>query len=205
MSVEHVEVLVEEPAMETLLRVLLPKLLGNTTFRIYPHQCKNELLLRLPQRLRGYEKWLPDNWRILVIVDRDNDDCKDLKAELDGIAANAGLRTSSAAGRKPYSILNRLAIEELEAWYFGDWEAVKAAYSGVPPTIPSGAKYHDPDAIKGGTWEALERLLQRAGYFKHGIRKIETAHAIARHMDPARNSSHSFQSLRTGLLDMVTP
>jgi hypothetical protein len=25
-------------------------------------------------------------------------------------------------------VVNRLAIEELEAWYFGDWEAVRAAY-----------------------------------------------------------------------------
>ncbi|NQT19153.1 MAG: hypothetical protein HQ592_05575 [Planctomycetes bacterium] len=86
MSVERVEVLVEEPSIEAVLRHLLPKLLGSTAFRIYPYQCKSQLLLRLPQRLRGYKKWLPDNWRILVIVDRDDDDCKGLKATLDSIA-----------------------------------------------------------------------------------------------------------------------
>lgn len=54
MSVEHVEILVEEPSMETALRLLLPKVIGQLSFEIYPHQCKQDLLARLPERLRGY-------------------------------------------------------------------------------------------------------------------------------------------------------
>ena len=54
MTVEHVELLIEEPSMEAALRLLLPKVLGDLTFEVYPHQCKDELLVRLPQRLRGY-------------------------------------------------------------------------------------------------------------------------------------------------------
>lgn len=38
------------------------------------------LLARLPERLRGYASWLPDTWRIVVIVDRDDADCTTLKA-----------------------------------------------------------------------------------------------------------------------------
>ena len=66
--------------------------------------------------------------------------------------------------------------------------------------MPSQAKYRDPDAITGGTWEALERLLQKAGYFKTGLRKIEAARSIAAHMDPTRNTSQSFQVFRSALL-----
>ena len=54
MTVEHVELLVEEPSMEAALRIALPRILGNLSFEVYPHQCKDELLQRLPQRLRGY-------------------------------------------------------------------------------------------------------------------------------------------------------
>ncbi|HUW30965.1 MAG TPA: DUF4276 family protein, partial [Planctomycetota bacterium] len=95
----------------------------------------------------------------------------------------------------------RLAIEELEAWYFGDWEAVRAAYPRLPGTIP--ARYRDPDAVKGGTWEALERLMQKAGYFRGGLRKIELAGMVAPNMDPARNASSSFKAFSAALADMV--
>jgi hypothetical protein len=95
-------------------------------------------------------------------------------------------------------------IEELEAWYFGDWEAVRRAYPKVDATIPAQAKYRDPDAIKGGTWEALERALKKAGYFKSGLRKVELARAVAEHMEPGRNTSHSFKVLRTALTEMTT-
>jgi len=56
MSVNHVHVIVEEPSMETALRIILPKILGQTSFEIFRHQCKDELLKRLPQRLQGYAK-----------------------------------------------------------------------------------------------------------------------------------------------------
>lgn len=188
--------------MEAALRLLLPKIVGPLSFEVYPHQCKDELLARLPDRLRGYAKWIPKTWRIVVIVDRDDDDCAELKAQLEKVAADAGLGTRSRSGARPYVVVNCLAIEELEAWYFGDWEAVRAAYPRVPGTIPSQAKYRDPDAVAGGTWEAFERVLQKAGYFRVGLAKIEAAKTIAANMEPSRNCSRSFQVLRSALVEM---
>lgn len=49
-----------------------------------------------------------------------------------------GLRTG--AGGAPWQLVNRIAIEELEAWYFGDWEAVRTAYPRIPSTIPNQQK-----------------------------------------------------------------
>jgi hypothetical protein len=205
MRAEHVEVLVEEPSMEAALRVLLPKMLGSLSFEVYPHQCKADLLQRLPDRLRGYASWgISPAWKIVVVVDRDDDDCVRLKARLEKMAADAGLRTRSTARGRPVAVVNRLAIEELEAWYFGDWEAVRTAYPGVSATIPAKKKYRDPDAIRGGTWEAFERLLQGAGHFTGGgLRKIEAARAVAKHMDPSRNRSRSFRALRDALAEMA--
>ena len=204
MTVAHVEVLVEEPSAEAALRILLPKMLGNASFQVYPHSCKDDLLKRLPDRLRGYAAWIPDDWRIVVVVDRDDDDCQKLKKSLEAMAAEAGLATKSNPKRNRFAVVNRLAIEELEAWYFGDWEAVQQAYPRVNANIPSQAKYRSPDAIKGGTWEAFERVMKAAGYFKTGLRKIEAARAVASHMDPDRNTSRSFQVLREALVEMAT-
>ncbi|MGA9478629.1 MAG: hypothetical protein WBV21_12670, partial [Desulfobacterales bacterium] len=69
MSVDHVEILVEEPSMETALRLLLPKMIGDLSFGIHPYQCKQDLLSKLLNRLRGYRKWLSENWRIVVLLD----------------------------------------------------------------------------------------------------------------------------------------
>ncbi len=204
MSVDHVEVLVEEPSMEAALRLLLPKMIGALSFEVYPHQCKDELLGRLRERLRGYASWIPGTWRIVVIVDRDDEDCESLKARLEKMAKNAGFETRSAARGKPYVVANRLAIEELEAWYFGDWAAVRAAYPRVPATVTARAKYRASDAIQGGTWEAFERLLQAAGYFASGLRKIEAARAVAEKMVPSRNNSPSFGALRDVLVEMAS-
>lgn len=209
MKVEHVEVLVEEPSMEAVLRLILPKILGDLSFEIYAHQCKDELLLRLPQRLHGYcqrrnsDSWFRNHCRIVIIIDRDDDDCTRLKGELEKMSAGAGLATRTSAKGSNYSVVNRLAIEELEAWFFGDWEAVQAAYPRVVATIPAQAKYRAPDEIAGGTWEQFQRVLQKATYFSGGLRKVEAARAVASHMLPSRNTSPSFCALRDVLLEIA--
>lgn len=204
MKAVHIEFLVEEPSMEAFLQGLLPRVLDNrVTFMIYPSQCKHELLRRLPDRLRGYASWLPENWRIIVVVDRDDDDCLALKRQLEGIVGRAGLQSRRTAGPESWQVVSRMAIEELEAWYFGDWEAVREAYPGVSAHVPHQAGYRDPDAIRGGTWEAFQRVLHRAGYFQTGLRKIEAARCLGRLLDPKRNRSRSFGALRDVLMEVM--
>ena len=188
-------VLVEEPSMEMALEQLLPKMLAGVDFQIIRFQCKDDLLKNLPDRLRGYSQWLPANWAILVLVDRDDDDGRVLKRVMEKATADAGLLSKTRAGHgKPFQVANRIAVEELEAWFFGDWTAVQEAYQRVPATQASKQGFRDPDAVLAGTWEALERVLKKAGYFKTGLRKMECARQVAQHMDPARNASRSFQA-----------
>lgn len=207
MTTEHLEVLVEEPSMAAALEILLPRLLGSIPFAIRLHQGKSDLLTKLPGRLKGYARFVPGGWRILVVIDRDEHDCRKLKAQLEQMAARAGLRTRSAARRTrdtdSWVVVNRLAVEELEAWYFGDWKAVQSAFPGVPPTLPRKAGFRDPDAIAGGTCEAFERVLQRAGYFRGGLRKVEAARDIGEKMNPSINTSRSFQVFRDVIQELV--
>lgn len=202
MRTRHLELLVEERSMEEFLAVLLPRLLPkDCTFRTHSFQGKLDLLANLESRLRAYARSLPEIYRIFVVIDRDRDDCRDLKQQLEDMASAAGLMTRSRASGRHWQVVNRIAIEELEAWYFGDWDAVRSAYPRVSPNVPAQARYRNPDAISRGTWEAFERLLKRGGYFRSGLRKIEAARAVATHFDPARNRSRSFAHFRDAVIE----
>ena len=202
MRARHLEVLTEERSMEAFLQTLLPRILPDgSTFTIHPFRGKIDLLRKLQDRLRAYANWMPDDFRVVVVIDRDNNDCRKLKEQLETIAADSGLLTRSRAGGDSWQVVNRVAIEELEAWYFGDWEAVCKAYPRVSPNIPSQARYRDPDAIQGGTWEAFERIMKRYGYFREGLGKVRAAGAIAECTDPARNRSNSFAKSRDAIIE----
>lgn len=190
---EKLMIFVEEISMEAALEQLMPKLLQDAEFEIFRFQCKDDLLKNLPARLRAYSSWLPPEWAILVLVDRDNSDCRELKQQLEAVAQQSGLSTKTQGGDR-FQVVNRIVIEELEAWFFGDWPAVKQAYPRVPDNIPQKSPFRDPDAIKGGTWEALERVLKKAGYFPAGLNKLQCAREVATHMTPDANRSASFQA-----------
>ena len=199
----HIELFLEEPSAEAFMLGFLPKLLsGDITWNPIVFQGKSDLLKNLEKRLKGYRKWIPDYYRIVVLIDEDRADCRKLKTQMENAAAASGLVTKTAASGDRFTVLNRIAIEELEAWYIGDPQALGSAYPGVPASLGKKAKYRDPDAVAGGTWEALERVLQRAGHFKSGIAKIELARVMAAHMEPARNQSPSFQHFVSGLASL---
>ena len=124
---------------------------------------------------------------------------------MEAAARATTLLTRSQVGSGSWQIVNRIVIEELEAWYFGDWEAVRGAYPRVSSDVPGRASYRDPDAIKGGTWEAFERVMKRHGYFTTGLRKVEAAQKIAQHIKPDRNQSGSFGVFRNILVEATSP
>lgn len=201
----YIQFYTEEPSAEAAVRVLAPAILGESIdFDVQVFQGKTNLLDNLPARLRALAGWIPEDWRVVVLVDRDDDDCKALKQRLNQMAAEAGLlvRDAKLEGQ-PVQILNRIAIEELEAWFFGDVEALRAVYPRLSATLGRRERYRDPDAIAGGTWERLEHELQQAGYHKGGLPKIAVARDVARHMDPQRNRSRSFQTFYRGLLELI--
>ena len=203
MTMQHLVSLVEERSMEEFLRALLPRLLPESCgFEIHSFRGKGNLLRKLKDRLRGYARWLPDDWRIIVVVDRDNDDCQALKNELEEASAAAGLRTRSQARGAHWQVVNRIVVEELEAWYFGDWQAVRNAYPRVSENVPRQARYRDPDAIHR-TWETFERILQRHGYFVTGLRKVEAAQSVAAHIEPGRNRSGSFNAFHAAVVEAL--
>ena len=192
----------EEFSAEEALKLLLPKILtDDVKYEFHTFEGRDEMLIELPMRLKG-ERWIPNDWRIIVLIDEDRKDCHELKTYLEKAAHDAGFVTKSSADpNDDFQVVNRIAIEELEAWFFGDVDALHAAYPKISRSLHTKAKYRNPDAITGGTYEALEDLLKQKKYYKREerIHKPDVAQNIAQHMEPSRNRSKSFQVFVEGL------
>jgi Domain of unknown function (DUF4276) len=201
----HIEFLLEEASAEIVLTEIVPKIVGeNITLRFHDFRGKQNLIQKLPIRLKGYQNLLQSNpdWRIVVLVDRDKQDCHILKEQLEKIAHDAGLTTHSNS--ENFQVLNRIAIEELEAWFFGDVEAIRSAYPKVSENLNENRNYRNPDEVKGGTCEALERVLAAKGYYGKGyMPKTEVARNISKYLNVEQNSSESFQVFRNGIKCLI--
>lgn len=202
----QIEILVEEQSAEEALRHLLPKLLKNRVrARVINLGSKYKLLKVLPERLAAYRQRIAngESLRVVVLVDRDDDDCEQLKAELEGMAAAAGLSTkTSPAADGRFTVLNRIVVEELESWFIGDPSALRRAFTSLPRIEQRSGIFRNPD--NGGSWEALHRFLKSHGIYKSSFPKIDAACRIAPHMDIQQNHSRSFQVFVHGIEALLT-
>lgn len=197
----QIEILVEEQSAEEALRHLMPRVLKNRArARVINLGSKYKLLKVLPKRLTAYGQRIAsgESLRVVVLVDRDDDDCEQLKAELERMAAAAGLPTkSSPAADGRFMVLNRIVIEELESWFIGDASALRKAFTSLPKVEQNRGIFRNPD--NGGSWEALHRFLKRHGIYKSSFPKIDAARRIAPHLDIQQNRSRSFQVFVAGM------
>jgi len=197
---KQLEIIVEEPSMDAALREIMPGIVGGQArWKPVNMRSKGRLLKELPKRLKAYRKRIDkgEDLKIVVLVDRDNDDCEQLKHRLETIVREAGLTTKTAPrSQGDFQVVTRIAIEELEAWFMGDVDALKAAFSSLSSTKFPG-NFSNPD--NGGTWERLHRFLKRNGIYRNSYPKIEAARKIAKHIEPERNRSRSFQAFRRGV------
>lgn len=160
--------------------------------------AKRILLEQLPRLLRGYGK-TPGIDAVVVILDTDKRDCAEFLRELKKVADDCHPPV-------PHTLF-RLAIEEIEAWYFGDRQALLTAYPRAKRGLLDG--YVQDSACD--TWELLadaiypggSMALKKAGWPLPGQVKYEWAEKIGPFMDLERNQSPSFGKLRDGLRRLV--
>ncbi|MEI6445417.1 MAG: DUF4276 family protein [Nostocales cyanobacterium ELA583] len=192
----HIHFLVEESSTEIALKFIVPKIIGNIhTFEIHNFGNKNNLLKKLPERMKAYANFIPDDWRIVILIDEDRANCLELKNKLCDAS-------SIVTKKKGNIVLYRIVVEELESWFIGDVAAIRAEYEKIPASLPQQAKFRDPDAIKGGTWEELDKILKKYGY-ETGLQKMNFAQKVSPHMDVENNQSRSFQVFRDELRKII--
>lgn len=192
----HFIFFLEEPSAEATLETLLGKHFGaEHTFQFHVHPGKQHLLKNLSHRLRGYS-WALDDYRdayrFVVLLDRDQDDCLELKARLEELAESCGFATPGrSSSAKNVRLINRIIVAELEAWFLGDPEALRRAFPGLSKTFEKKSAFRNPDSVVNPA-KRLEGLLRSAGHYPGGLAKIDAARRIGPHLDPARNRSRSF-------------
>ena len=212
----HVEILVEDASGKKLLETVLPKLLGAYgephTWNMHAYKgvgripsnlkgradpAKRILLDQLPRLLQGYGK-TPGIDAVVVVLDSDRRNCVDFLAELKALVAGCNPAPNT---------MFRLAIEEVEAWYLGDQQALQAAYPRAKAEVLG--RYVQDNVCD--TWELLadaihhggSAAIKRAGWPLPGQIKCEWAEKIGPLLEPDRNVSPSFGKLRDGLRRLV--
>jgi hypothetical protein len=211
----HIEFLVEDQSGKVLLEKLIPRILGEQgqphTWNLHSykgigripqnlnHQAdpsKRILLDRLPQILKGYGQ-TPGYDAVVIVLDSDRRNCQEFLQELKDLLQNA---------QPTPQTLFRLAIEEMEAWYFGDRAAVLKAYPKAKKGILD--KYKQDSVC--GTWELLADAIHTGGsvtlsnFALAGKAKSEWAERIGEHMSLEDNQSPSFMKFRDGVKRLIS-
>ncbi len=166
--------------MACLLDQLLPRILPQgIEYQTIPHHGKSDLERSIPRKLRAWNE--PGDIRFVIVHDQDNADCVVLKEQLMRICDGYGKR-----------VLVRIACQELEAWYFGDMQALARAYGNKKIAAYSGkSKYRVPDKIpkpKDDLYALIPEHQQLSGALR-----------IAPHMDIDHNTSASFNAFVQGI------
>ena len=202
------EVLVEGGADVPVVKDILERrfnLEENLNFRIHPHRGKGRLpvniLSRPNSRNRGLLDQLPSKLRgygsshfpccVVVLVDSDNDNCRDLKADL--------IDVYRRIDPKPSCVLFRIAVEETESWFIADGSAIKKAY---PNADLNKIQKSPPDSIIGA-WENLAKALGRNPEECIGADKKEWAVKISPYLDLENPKSPSLKAFLMGINKIV--
>ncbi len=165
--------------LEGLLPRLVPGLTPGETFLCVVHDGKSDLERSVPRKLRA---WREPGVRFVVVRDNDGGDCLRLKGALQASCRQAGRADT----------LVRIVCQELEAWYFGEPEALAEAFERRDLTrLSRQARYQDPDA--------LSRPAQLLAELVPEFQKIAGARRLAHRLTRERNRSSSFRVFVDGV------
>jgi hypothetical protein len=216
----HFDILVEDISGKTALEIIVPKIISaEHTFIIHPYKGigriptdlksasdpkKRILLDQLPRLVQGYgqtfSQYPPDCPAVLIVIcDLDNRCLSTFRRELLDIVNKCNL---------PPKTQFCIAIEEGEAWYLGDFAAIKKAYPKAKQKVLDS---YTNDSICG-TWEKLadavysggSKELSKLRWQGVGKEKSNWAKKIPPHMDVDNNLSPSFGYFRDKLRGLTS-
>lgn len=201
----ELNIIVEEPSAEAAIKIIAPKIVpAGTKIKVVNLNSKAQLLRKLPDRLRGYAARIDngEDIKIIILIDRDGDDCIALKQQITTMVNHAGLIDKSHNNGQ-HKVVTRIVCEELEAWFLGDAAAIRSAYSSLPPINQTKGIFRQPDKPGRGTWEALAAFFRSNGLYRNNYPKIEGARKIAAKMNINENKSKSFNHFKQGVLSLL--
>ena len=175
-------ILTEELSIKNVFDIILPKILpSDFGFRILVHQGKSDLENALTDKITSLSKIT--GAKILITIDQDNNDCKQLKNKIIGIIGE-----NYAC---EYKI--RIVCKELESWLLGDLLAIEKAFPRFKSaSIAKKAQIRDVDKINKPS-NFLLRIIPEYKDRKK-IPKLEFSKKTAQFLDITNNKSTSFNN-----------
>ena len=187
MRVENIVFLLEERSSKNLIDSIVPKILPDGVAHYsYFFDGKTDLEQNIARKIRG---WLKPNTVFLVMRDQDSADCKIVKKNLMAKCADSRVKADR--------YIVRIACHELESFFLGDLDAVRAA--GYKITLSKKFKngYDKPDDLANAS-EELSKITGSA------YRKIQGSRDISNFMKvDGSNKSVSFNMLVSGIRNLV--
>lgn len=177
----------EEPSAKEMLKGVLHRILPDEIFiRYVIFQGKQDLEKNLNIKLRA---WKLPNCTFIVMRDQDSGDCKEIKKNL----ANICEKTCKKG------VLIRIACHELESFYLGDLAAVEKGLDlkGLERKKQQ-RKFRDPDLLANPS-EEMFKLTNNI------YDKVSGSRAIAPYLDLESNTSKSFNTLISGIKNLIEP
>lgn len=214
----HFEILSEDQSGEIALNILIQKIISvKNTYTIHSYKGigrlpkglkpgsdpqKRILLDQLPKLIRGYGKTFQGyhdySAVVIIVLDLDDKDLNSFETELNEVV--------NTCNPKPETYFC-FAIEEGEAWFLGDMNAIKTAYPNAKDSV---LNTYENDSICG-TWEKLADAifpggsisLKKQGWMKIVKTKSEWAERITPSLDIENNQSPSFHYFKNKLLELA--
>lgn len=181
-------------------------LIEHIDFEIHPHRGRGNipndvlaqpdpkhrgLLDQLPAKLRGFAKYMDEDFLVVVLIDLDNDDEAQLLSELSAMLGQLPTR--------PPRILFGLAVEEVESWFLADKSAIISAF---PTANLEVIKHIQADSIIGA-WERLADCFGKKHADVTGHDKTYWAEKISPHLDFQSPNSPSLSKLIKNLTEQL--
>lgn len=215
----HFEVLSEDSSGKIALEIMLESLIPEGhTFKVISYKGigripknldsksdpqKRIFLNQIPRLLKGYGKAFdryPAEYKacVIVVCDLDNRDLNAFISDLQRILDNCIPKPSAEFC---------IAVEEGEAWFLGDIDAVIQAYPNAKKAILDA---YQNDSICG-TWEVMAdavfpggaTTLKLLGWQKTGLEKSNWSKNVTPRMNLENNLSPSFNHFRQTILELL--
>ncbi|MES2614500.1 MAG: DUF4276 family protein [Bdellovibrionota bacterium] len=169
--------------MKEFLDEFLPRLFlelkHEVDFITIPHQGKTDLKRSIPKKLRA---WNEKNVHFIVLHDKDSNDCKKLKKELQILCHDA---------KRPETLI-RIVCFELESWFLGDLRSVGLAFNMLNLyKKQSMSKFKDPDLLANAADELIKLIPE--------YRKSSSPKKIGLYLSIDDNNSKSFHVFIEGV------
>ena len=169
-------IMVEEQSIEEVTKIIVRRLGIENQIVVIPHNGKNDLEKSFPRKILNWKK--PERTRFVICRDNDGLNCTLLKQRLkDLVPKNA-----------QHDFKLRLVMNELEAWYLGDLNALNLAGLITKGTVAQNLNkktFKFPEHVSKAKLE-FKKLVKSGG-------QITLARKIAPHLDLQNERCKSFK------------